>query len=96
MKIYTKTGDKGNTALYGGSRVQKHNLFVEAYGTVDELNANIGLLRDHLNDAAQIKSLISIQKVLFDIGAQLASGPVNKEKKTNQDFLKLKTVPLNF
>ena len=36
MKIYTKTGDKGNTALYGGSRVQKHNLFVEAYGTVDE------------------------------------------------------------
>ena len=84
MKIYTKTGDKGTTALYGGSRVQKHNLFVEAYGTVDELNANIGLLRDHLNDAAQIKSLISIQKVLFDIGAQLASGPVNKAKNKSR------------
>jgi len=46
MKIYTKTGDKGNTSLFGGTRVKKSHLRIDAYGTIDELNANIGLLRD--------------------------------------------------
>ncbi len=46
MKIYTKTGDKGTTALFGGTRVPKHNLRIESYGTVDELNSYIGLIRD--------------------------------------------------
>ena len=80
MKIYTKTGDGGTTALFGGTRVQKHNLFVEAYGTIDELNAHIGLLRDHIEDTKQKKALISIQNTLFEIGAHLASGPKNSQK----------------
>ena len=46
MKIYTKTGDKGTTALFGGTRVQKNNLRIESYGTVDELNSYIGLIKD--------------------------------------------------
>lgn len=46
MKIYTKTGDKGTTALFGGTRVPKHHLRIESYGTVDELNSYIGLIRD--------------------------------------------------
>ena len=50
MKIYTKTGDKGTTALFGGTRLPKHHIRIEAYGTVDELNAFIGLVRDHLKN----------------------------------------------
>ena len=46
MKIYTKTGDKGTTALYGGTRVPKHHIRIECYGTVDELNSHLGLIRD--------------------------------------------------
>lgn len=75
MKIYTKTGDNGTTALFSGKRVQKHNIFVEAYGTIDELNAHIGLLRDHIEDLKQKDALITIQNTLFEIGAHLASGP---------------------
>ncbi len=84
MKIYTKTGDGGTTALFGGTRVQKHNLFVEAYGTIDELNAHIGLLRDHIDDFKQNKTLISIQNTLFEIGAHLASGPENSQKNQSK------------
>ena len=73
MKIYTKTGDNGTTSLYGGDRVKKHNIRVEAYGTIDELNSNIGMLRD-LSENKKINfSLIEIQKVLFKIGAILAT-----------------------
>ena len=80
MKIYTKTGDDGTTALYGGKRVSKHNLRVAAYGTVDELNAYLGLLRD-LVETEDIKlKLIDIQKSMFIIGSQLASTPKNKSK----------------
>ncbi|MGB0186160.1 MAG: cob(I)yrinic acid a,c-diamide adenosyltransferase [Flavobacteriaceae bacterium] len=84
MKIYTKTGDSGTTALFGGTRVEKHNLFVEAYGTVDELNAHIGLLRDHIEDTQQNNALISIQNTLFEIGAHLASGPKNSQKNQSK------------
>lgn len=78
MKIYTKTGDKGNTSLYGGTRVSKDNIRIEAYGTVDELNANIGLLRDQQVDKSTSKTLLKIQNELFTLGAMLAT-PKEKE-----------------
>ena len=65
MKIYTKPGDNGTTSLYGGKRVQKHHLLVEAYGTVDELNTHVGLLRDSLKSSGIKDELISIQNVLL-------------------------------
>ena len=58
MKVYTKTGDKGTTALFGGTRVPKHNLRIEAYGTVDELNSHIGLIRDQKIDKNTFDVLI--------------------------------------
>lgn len=76
MKIYTKTGDKGSTSLLGGSRVSKANIRIETYGTVDELNSFIGLLRDFsTNDNDRKKLLIDIQERLFTIGSALASEP---------------------
>jgi len=75
FRIYTKTGDTGETSLFGGRRVPKSHLRVDAYGTVDELNAFIGLLRDSI-DFIHIKSVLSeIQHRLFTIGAHLASDP---------------------
>ncbi|MEO8147140.1 MAG: cob(I)yrinic acid a,c-diamide adenosyltransferase [Bacteroidia bacterium] len=81
MKIYTKTGDKGQTSLIGGVRVPKHNLRIEAYGTVDELNSHIGLLRDQPIDEHSIKILIEIQDRLFTIGSHLAADPVKSRMK---------------
>ncbi len=76
MKIYTKTGDKGQTSLIGGTRVPKHHERIEAYGTVDELNAFIGLLRDHLEaEDDNRKYLLSIQEKLFRVEAHLAEDP---------------------
>src|ERR1700704_2963758 len=75
LKIYTKTGDKGETSLIGGTRVPKHHLRIECYGTVDELNSWIGLLRDQPIDKVHIKTLIEIQDRLFTIGSILASDP---------------------
>jgi cob(I)alamin adenosyltransferase len=75
FKIYTKTGDKGETGLFGGARVPKNHIRVEAYGTVDELNSYIGLLRD-LVDTPQYKAVLKdIQDRLFNIGSVLASDP---------------------
>lgn len=75
MKIYTKTGDQGKTSLLGGSRVAKYHLRIEAYGTVDELNSAIGMLRSmDISDATK-EMLIEVQNKLFTIGAQLASEP---------------------
>lgn len=65
MKIYTKTGDTGTTALYGGTRVLKNDLRIEAYGTVDELNSYLGLIRDQKEAAKERLFLIEIQKNLF-------------------------------
>lgn len=70
-KIYTRTGDKGDTALSDGSRVAKHDPRVEAYGTVDELNATLGLCRLHAADVLADR-LSVIQNDLFDLGADLA------------------------
>jgi cob(I)alamin adenosyltransferase len=75
FRIYTKTGDRGETALFGGRRVSKSHLRVESYGTVDELNAFIGLLHDHLTDASLREILSKIQHRLFTVGAHLASDP---------------------
>ncbi|MBK9759566.1 MAG: cob(I)yrinic acid a,c-diamide adenosyltransferase [Flavobacteriales bacterium] len=72
MKIYTRTGDKGQTSLLGGMRVPKDHARIEAYGTIDELNSHLGMLRD-LAGAAQKDLLITIQENLFSIGSRLAS-----------------------
>jgi cob(I)alamin adenosyltransferase len=81
MKIYTKTGDKGQTSLIGGTRVPKHNMRIEAYGTVDELNSYIGLIRDQPMDEHSKKILIEIQDRLFTIGSILASDPEKSKMK---------------
>ncbi len=73
FKIYTKSGDTGKTSLFGGGRVAKNNLRVEAYGTVDELNAFVGLLRDIMDDEDYKIFLEKIQNELFVIGSLLAS-----------------------
>lgn len=75
LKIYTKTGDKGQTSLFGGKRVAKYSLRVEANGTVDELNSKIGIVLSELRSKNQElrKELIGIQKDLLDIGSQLAN-----------------------
>ena len=75
FKIYTKTGDKGQTSLIGGTRVSKFDIRIEAYGTVDELNSNIGLVRDQEIDARSKMILIEIQDRLFTIGSLLAADP---------------------
>jgi len=73
MKIYTKTGDKGETSLLSGNRVPKYHLRIETYGTVDELNSNLGLLRSLPEiDNALIDFIIAIQNKLFTIGSTLA------------------------
>ena len=75
FKIYTKTGDTGKTALFGGRRVSKSDLRIDAYGTIDELNSFIGLVRDSVN-SNQTKSLLKdIQDRLFTLGANLAMDP---------------------
>ena len=79
MKIYTKTGDKGTTSLFGGTRVSKHNLRIEAYGTVDELNAVLGLLADQEANAHRAEELRGIQSYLFTIGSHLAAAPGKKK-----------------
>jgi len=73
MKIYTKTGDTGETALFGGKRLPKSDIRIEAYGTVDELNAYIGLIRDNVEVENVRQLLKNIQDTLFTIGSHLAT-----------------------
>ena len=92
MKIYTKTGDQGKTSLYGGTRVKKSNLRIDAYGTVDELNSYIGLVKDQLEDETVIEDLLRIQNKLFALGAMLAT-PLDKQKlKDGSDRLKIEKI----
>src|SRR5437868_6398092 len=90
MKIYTKTGDKGQTSLIGGTRVPKYHLRIESYGTIDELNSWIGLIRDQGIDDHSITLLLEIQDRLFTIGSSLASDPEKSKMKipdlTNDDI----------
>lgn len=71
-KIYTKTGDEGKTSLLGGTKVFKNNMRIEAYGTIDELNAHIGLVIDYTPDEHQRYILLKVQNHLFVIGSLLA------------------------
>jgi cob(I)alamin adenosyltransferase len=73
MKIYTKTGDKGSTSLVGGKRVKKNDLRLQAYGTVDELNSFLGLLRAKSQDDEDKRLILDVQNLLFSIGAHLAT-----------------------
>lgn len=75
FKIYTKTGDTGTTGLFGGKRLPKNHLRIEAYGTVDELNAHLGMVRDQFTEPAVRALLKDIQDRLFTIGSNLASDP---------------------
>lgn len=77
FKIYTKTGDKGETALYGGTRVSKASARVEAYGTIDELNAFIGVAKSHIDDKDCVEQLAKIQYDLFTLGSEAAT-PLDK------------------
>ena len=86
MKIYTKTGDDGTTGLFGGGRVEKASSRVEAYGTVDELNATIGVARATKLDPDSEAVLAHVQVDLFTLGAELACVP-GKEAKLNMPLL---------
>jgi len=98
FKIYTRTGDKGKTALIGGTKVPKSHIRIESYGTVDELNSYVGLLSDHLAAAsgiishpvfpltASIQTLREIQDRLFTIGASLACDPDKASKMKIPDL----------
>lgn len=81
MKIYTKTGDEGETALIGGTRVPKSDLRIETYGTVDELNSYIGLVRDQMVNAGRQHVLVEIQDRLFTMGSSLASDPTKSTRQ---------------
>ncbi|GAB4042224.1 cob(I)yrinic acid a,c-diamide adenosyltransferase [Spirosoma jeollabukense] len=82
MKIYTKTGDKGQTALIGGRRVSKADLRIDTYGTVDELNSWIGLVRDQAVNVDRKELLKEIQDRLFTVGSELATDPMKASVQT--------------
>ena len=84
MKVYTKTGDKGQTSLLGGKRVSKADKRLEAYGTIDELNSFLGLLRSKLHNTEDENFIFAIQKNLFTVGAILATPTDYKGKKIDQ------------
>ncbi len=84
MKVYTKTGDQGTTALFGGTRVPKDHARIESYGTVDELNSYIGLIRDQEMNAHYKDILIEIQDRLFTVGAILATPPEKEVMKNGE------------
>jgi cob(I)alamin adenosyltransferase len=89
MKVYTKTGDKGTTALFGGTRVPKDHIRIESYGTVDELNSYIGLIRDQDMNAHYKEILIQVQDRLFTVGAILATPPEKEFLKNGKERLNI-------
>ncbi|NND53195.1 MAG: cob(I)yrinic acid a,c-diamide adenosyltransferase [Flavobacteriaceae bacterium] len=95
MKIYTKTGDKGTTALFGGTRVPKHHIRIESYGTVDELNSHLGLVRDQDIDDHYKAVLIQIQDKLFTVGAILATDPEKAILKSGKERLNIPKISLD-
>ena len=92
MKIYTKTGDKGTTALIGGTRVSKHHIRIDSYGTVDELNSFIGLLRDQEINTHYKSVLATIQNKLFTVGAMLATDPEKAILKNGKERLNIEKI----
>ncbi|WP_353117169.1 cob(I)yrinic acid a,c-diamide adenosyltransferase [Myroides odoratus] len=95
MKIYTKTGDRGTTALFGGTRVPKNHVRIEAYGTVDELNSYIGLIRDQEIPALEKQTLLAIQHHLFTVGAILATDPQKAVLKNGKERLNIPKITSN-
>ena len=89
MKIYTKTGDNGTTALFGGSRVSKKHIRIDSYGTIDELNAWLGLIRDQEIDLYAKNLLTLIQEKLFTVGAILATDPAKAILKSGKERLNI-------
>lgn len=89
MKIYTKTGDRGSTALFGGTRVSKDHIRIEAYGTIDELNSYIGMIRDQAIPDVEKQALLVIQHDLFTLGAMLATDPQKARLKNGQERLNI-------
>ena len=85
--VYTKTGDKGTTGLIGGTRVPKSHIRLESYGTVDELNSNLGLLMTYLTNENDRNFILAVQHKLFSIGSHLA---------TDQEKVQLKEVSIIF
>ncbi|MEK9137237.1 MAG: cob(I)yrinic acid a,c-diamide adenosyltransferase, partial [Bacteroidota bacterium] len=96
MKIYTKTGDKGDTSLFGGQRVPKDALRIEAYGTVDELNSALGVILADNTDKRIAEMLTQVQNQLFDLGADLATPRSSASRSIRRfdpkDALPLETV----
>ena len=101
MKIYTRRGDSGQTSLIDGDMVNKHNLSVDAYGTIDELNSFLGLLKDYMKDDKIKDTLNNIQIKLFSIGSMLASGKNQnisekvKIEKKDVEYIELEIDRLN-
>ncbi|MGB5610559.1 cob(I)yrinic acid a,c-diamide adenosyltransferase [Eudoraea sp.] len=94
MKIYTKTGDNGSTSLFGGTRVPKHHIRINGYGTVDELNSWLGLLRDQEMDTHYREILITIQDQLFTVGAILATDPEKAQLKSGKERLNIPLISM--
>jgi cob(I)alamin adenosyltransferase len=87
FKIYTKTGDSGQTSLIGGTRIPKSHIRIEAYGTVDELNSWIGVIRDHIPHHSDINLFLAdIQDRLFTVGSSLACDPLKNQKMSIPDL----------
>jgi len=95
MKIYTKTGDKGSTSLFGGTRVAKHHIRINGYGTIDELNSWLGLLRDQEMDVHSREILITTQDKLFTVGAILATDPEKAQLKSGKDRLNIPLISIS-
>lgn len=93
IKIYTKTGDAGKTSLIGGTKVPKSHIRIDSYGTIDELNSFIGMVRDQLSDMHSKDVLKEIQDRLFTIGSSLACDP---EKEPLMKIPDLKEEDINF
>ncbi|MBT8271731.1 MAG: cob(I)yrinic acid a,c-diamide adenosyltransferase [Bacteroidia bacterium] len=92
MKIYTKTGDKGTTSLFGGTRLPKHHIRIESYGTVDELNSYLGLLCDQEIKTEYKAKLNQIQHNLFTIGSTLATDPEKDKRKDGKSRLNISLI----
>lgn len=85
MRIYTKTGDKGETSLYDGARVRKDSVKVEAYGTVDELNSHLGFAKNFVEDEDVKEKIFKVQKKLFFVAGELATEDTSKFKNKIQE-----------
>lgn len=92
VRIYTRTGDKGTTALFGGTRVPKYHIRIETYGTVDELNTHIGMIRSGEISQEHQGMLIKIQGNLFTLGSELATDPAKAKMRNGEERLKISKI----